>query len=110
MGLTVDGLGNALLWAVYCSLNAGEYRSILWLGWIPGRFLEAAMAGNGVRKPTLPKASMGLGGILAQSETVVRAFGREKGFVLMMAAILAVVSVGLGTAVIVAKGVGRLLG
>jgi hypothetical protein len=53
---------------------------------------------------------MGLGGILAQSETVVRAFGREKDFVLMMAAILAVVSVGLGTVVIVAKGVGRLLG
>jgi hypothetical protein len=68
------------------------------------------MAGNCVRKPTLPKVTTGLAAILAQSETVARAFGRQKGFFLMIAAILAVVSVGLGAALIVAKGVGRLLG
>jgi hypothetical protein len=63
-----------------------------------------------VRKPSLPKVSMGLGNILAQSEIVVRAFGRERGFWLMLATILAGASISLGTVVLVAKGIGRALG
>jgi hypothetical protein len=43
---------------------------------------------TGVRKPTLPKASMGLGNILAQSGVVANAFGRWPGFALILIALL----------------------
>jgi hypothetical protein len=42
---------------------------------------------TGVRKPTLPKASMGLGSILAQSGVVSNAFGRWPGFALILIAL-----------------------
>lgn len=44
--------------------------------------------GNGVRKSTLPKASTGLGNILAQSDIVANAFGRWPGFALILIALL----------------------
>ena len=68
------------------------------------------MTGDGVRKPTLPKVSLGLGNILAQSETVVRAFGTERGFILMLVAILSGASVSLGVALLIVRGVSRALG
>jgi hypothetical protein len=68
------------------------------------------MAGGGVRKPTLPRVSLGLGNILAQSETVVRAFGAERGFILMLVAILSGASVSLGVALLIVRSVGRALG
>jgi len=68
------------------------------------------MAGGGVRKPTLPRVSLGLGNILAQSETVVRAFGAERGFILMLVAIMSGASVSLGVALLIVRSVGRALG
>ena len=43
---------------------------------------------TGVRKPTLPKVSMGLANILAQSGVVANAFGRWPGFALILAALI----------------------
>lgn len=69
------------------------------------------MARNtGVRKPTLPRVSMGLGNILAQSGIVANAFGRWPGFVLMVLALLAALALGIATAGILARGIMHGLG
>ncbi|WP_156918311.1 hypothetical protein [Bradyrhizobium sp. Cp5.3] len=61
-------------------------------------------------EPTLAKIAVGIGGILSQSETVVRAFGRDRGFVLMLVAVLAGVLIPLGTVLLIAHGIVRHLG
>jgi hypothetical protein len=68
------------------------------------------MAGNDVRKPALPKVSLGLGNILAQSETVVRAFGPERGFKLMVIAMLTGALVTVSAAVLLGRIMTRYLG
>jgi hypothetical protein len=61
--------------------------------------LEVAVARrSGVRKATLPRVSLGLGNILAQSGVVANAFGRWPGFVLMVLALMVALAVGLVTA------------
>jgi hypothetical protein len=54
--------------------------------------------------------SWGLGNLLAQSETVLRAFGPDRGFRPMLVAIAAGASIGIGTVVLVATGIGRAFG
>jgi hypothetical protein len=72
------------------------------------------MATQKHRKPVSasprPKLGVGLANVLAQSETVVRAFGPRLGFVLMSMAILASAGVTAGLVIVVAKGFARLLG
>jgi hypothetical protein len=63
-----------------------------------------------VRKPTLPRVSLGLGNILAQSEVVANAFGRWPGFALMVLALLVVLAVGVATASVMAGGIMRAFG
>lgn len=58
-----------------------------------------------VRKPPLPRVSMGLGNILAQSGIVASAFGRWPGFVLMVLTLLVALTLGIATASILAKGI-----
>jgi hypothetical protein len=60
--------------------------------------------------PKLARIAVGMGGILSQSETVVRAFGRERGFVLMLLAVLAGVLVSLCTVLMLAHGIVRHFG
>ncbi len=62
------------------------------------------------REPNLARFAVGMGGILSQSETVVRAFGRERGFVLMLLAVLAGLLVPLGTVLLIAHGIARHIG
>ncbi|UWU80729.1 hypothetical protein N2603_20360 [Bradyrhizobium huanghuaihaiense] len=62
------------------------------------------------REPNLARIAVGMSGILSQSETVVRAFGRERGFVLMLLAVLAGVLVPLGTVLLIAHGIVRHFG
>ncbi|MBR0868301.1 hypothetical protein ACVIWV_002008 [Bradyrhizobium diazoefficiens] len=61
-------------------------------------------------EPTLARFAVGLGGLLSQSETVVGAFGRDRGFILMLVAVLAGVLVPLGTVLLIAHGIARHLG
>ncbi|KRQ15911.1 hypothetical protein FBZ96_11581 [Bradyrhizobium stylosanthis] len=61
-------------------------------------------------EPTLARFAVGMGGILSQSETVVRAFGRDRGFILMLLAVLAGVLVPLGTLLLIAHGIARHIG
>jgi hypothetical protein len=72
------------------------------------------MATQKHRKPVnaslRPKLGVGLANVLAQSETVVRAFGPRLGFVLMSMAILASAALTAGMAIVVAKGLGRVFG
>jgi hypothetical protein len=75
-----------------------------------GLSLEMAMAKNtDVHKPPLPRVSMGLGNILAQSGVVASAFGRWPGFVLMVLALLVALALGIATAGILAKGIMHVL-
>jgi len=60
-------------------------------------------------KPTLPRVSMGLGNILAQSGVVVAAFGKPMGFVIMMSAVLGSAAVGVSMAFIVVRSLIRML-
>jgi hypothetical protein len=60
---------------------------------------------SGVRKPTLPRVSLGLGNILAQSGVVANAFGRWPGFVLMVLTLLVALAVGVVTAGVLARGI-----
>ena len=64
---------------------------------------------SGVRKPPLPKVSMGLGNVLAQSGVVVSAFGKPMGFVIMMTAVIGSAALGVGMAYVVARGLMRAL-
>jgi hypothetical protein len=57
---------------------------------------------GGVRKPTLPRVSMGLGNILAQSEIVAAAFGPERGYRLIILVVASRLIMGAGTATLVA--------
>ena len=59
------------------------------------------------REPSLARFTVGMGGILSQSETVVRAFGPDRGFVLMLLAVLAGLLVPLGTVLLIARGIAR---
>jgi ABC-type antimicrobial peptide transport system permease subunit len=68
------------------------------------------MAGNGVRKPTLPRVSMGLGNILAQSKVVANAFGKWPGFVLMVLALMVALAVSAITAGVLVRGMVHVLG
>lgn len=103
---------------VRCSgLTAGEWWQGEFIdlfcgsGGIRNGFSESEMAKTPVRRlPEFPKGSIGLGAILAQSETVVRAFGPNKGFVLMLAAVLAGATFPVGAVILLAKGVGRWFG
>lgn len=61
-------------------------------------------------EPTLARFALGMGGILSQSETVVRAFGRDRGFALMLLAVLAGVLVPLGTVLLIAHSIVRHFG
>ena len=61
-------------------------------------------------EPTLARLALGMGGILSQSETVVRAFGRDRGFALMLLAVLAGVLVPLGTVLLIAHSIVRHFG
>lgn len=61
-------------------------------------------------EPTLARLAVGMGGILSQSETVVRAFGRDRGFALMLLAVLAGVLVPLGTVLLIAHSIVRHFG
>lgn len=61
-------------------------------------------------EPTLARFAVGMGGILSQSETVVRAFGRDRGFALMLLAVLAGVLVPLGTVLLIAHSIVRHFG
>jgi hypothetical protein len=58
----------------------------------------------------LLKPNVGLGGILAQSDTVVRAFGRDRGFLLMLIALVMGAGVPIATAVLLMCGIGRVFG
>lgn len=57
-----------------------------------------------------PKLNIGLANVLAQSETVSRAFGPKLGFVLVLATVLAAAVVSATSLFLLAKGVGRVLG
>jgi hypothetical protein len=59
--------------------------------------------------PERPKLNFGLANVLAQSETVSKAFGPRLGFALMFTAVLATTSVSATTLFILAKEIGRLL-
>lgn len=73
--------------------------------------LEVLMAkGTDARKPTLPKVSLGLGNILAQSGIVANAFGRWPGFVLMVLTLLVALAVSVVTASVLARGIMHVLG
>jgi hypothetical protein len=52
-----------------------------------------------------PKLSS-VAGILAQSQNVVKAFGRAAGFILMMTGLFVVLSVNLTTILVLSKGAG----
>jgi hypothetical protein len=64
---------------------------------------------SGVRKLPLPKVSMGLGNVLAQSAVVVSAFGKPMGFVIMMTAVAGSAALGVGMAYVFARGLIRFL-
>jgi hypothetical protein len=55
------------------------------------------------------RVALGMAGLLAQSETVSKAFGPRLGFALMVLAILAGSSVVATTIIILAKWIGRFL-
>ena len=67
-------------------------------------------AHHNLHPPNLDKSKLniGLASILAQAEPVVEAFGKAWGFVLLMTAILASAGFSATTALVLAKGVGRL--
>jgi hypothetical protein len=62
---------------------------------------------NGVPNPKIP---MGTANVLAQAPTVVAAFGRPLGFILMILALVPRIALGVGTVAVVLKGVARLMG
>ena len=62
-----------------------------------------------VRKLPLPKVSMGLRNVLAQSAVVVSAFGKPMGFVIMMTAVTGSAALGVGMAYVFARGLIRFL-
>jgi hypothetical protein len=95
------------------------------MGMMLGRFIDLFCGSGGLRlgpsendmakTPVrrllkFPKGSIGLGGILAQSETVVRAFGPNKGFSLMLLALLAGAVFPVGAVILLAKAIARGLG
>ncbi|MEH2506818.1 hypothetical protein V1290_005629 [Bradyrhizobium sp. AZCC 1578] len=57
-----------------------------------------------------PKLNVGLANVLAQSETVSRAFGPRLGFILVLATVLAAAAVSATSLFLLAKGVGHVLG
>lgn len=61
-------------------------------------------------EPPKPRLNIGLSGVLAQSETVSRAFGPVRGFILVLITVLAAAGVSATSLFLLAKGVGRLLG
>jgi hypothetical protein len=63
-----------------------------------------------VRKPPLPRVSMGLGNILAQSRVVADAFGRWPGFTLVLLALVASAVMSGSLAYLVLRGIGRIFG
>jgi hypothetical protein len=65
---------------------------------------------SGVRKPNLPKVSMGLGNILAQSGVVADAFGRWPGFALMLMAIVTSAVASGSVAYLGVRGIAHLFG
>jgi hypothetical protein len=56
-------------------------------GAVRGRLSEEPMPKTSLGRSRLLKPNIGLGSILAQSDTVVRAFGRDRGFLLMLIAL-----------------------
>jgi hypothetical protein len=65
---------------------------------------------SGVRKHTLPRVSMGLGNILAQSRVVADAFGRWPGFALVLLALVTSAVMSGGVAYLVLRGIARVFG
>jgi hypothetical protein len=61
-------------------------------------------------EPPKPKLNIGLANVLAQSETVSRAFGPRLGFILVLTTVLAAAGVSATSLFLLAKGVGRFLG
>jgi hypothetical protein len=75
--------------------------------------LEIAVANRVVvrKKPEVrPRAGIGLASLLAQSDAVVQAFGPERGFKLMVLAVLAGTGVSASTVFFILKGISRVLG
>jgi hypothetical protein len=71
---------------------------------------QAVVVTKKIKEAVKPRLAFGLGHVLDRSEAVARAFGPRLGFVLMLTAVLAASGVSAGTVIVLAKGLGRVLG